>query len=279
MAALRHARGFGRVAALALCCLLAADQDAAARRRTRQGRSPRRARRSANSPASRIRPGRFIFADTRIRAGRLERRSTAGPPTITRPPSRHSWRAAAPSSAARRSRATRGRSIRRWSRCAAAPRRRAARRRARRAGSSRRTSVPLRIAKLEEPNGFLTGYYEPIVQGSRVADRRLQGAALPPAARPRAHGAQAQGRELSQHRPRRAPASRAASTCPISTARRSRTARSRRATSRSLSQGPERRVVHPDPGLGARPAHRRHGCCASTTTRTTAIPTRRSAAS
>ena len=269
MAALRHARGFGRVAALALCCLLAADQDAAARR-TSKAAPPR--------PAPATLAPEFTGKPNPPGPIRLRRnahssrwpgaRSTAGPPTITRPPSRHSWRAAAPWSAARRSRATRGRSIRRWSRSAAAP-----------APPCRSTLSaarrffeenfrPLRIAKLEEPNGFLTGYYEPIVEGSRVPTDEYKVPLYRPAARPRAHGAQAQGRELPQHRPRGAP-HQARQVRALFRSRRDRGRRARDAQSGDLlAQGRRTmRSVHPDPGLGARPAHGRHGCCASTTTR------------
>ena len=41
---------------------------------------------------------------------------------------------------------------------------------------------PVRIAKLGEADGFLTGYYEPIVDGSRVPTDGLHRAALSPAA-------------------------------------------------------------------------------------------------
>ena len=41
---------------------------------------------------------------------------------------------------------------------------------------------PLRITKLGDSAGFLTGYYEPIVDGSRVPNRNLQSPNLPPSA-------------------------------------------------------------------------------------------------
>ena len=41
---------------------------------------------------------------------------------------------------------------------------------------------PLRINKLGDADGFLTGYYEPIIDGSRVPTGRVHGAALSPAA-------------------------------------------------------------------------------------------------
>jgi len=65
MVAVRHARGFGRVAALALCCLLAADEDASARRSHRLKAKP------APAPASEFTgkpnpPGPIRFPDTRF---------------------------------------------------------------------------------------------------------------------------------------------------------------------------------------------------------------------
>ena len=111
------------------------------------------------------------------------------------------------------------------------------------------------------------------------SNRRLQGAALRPAARPRAHGTQAQGGELSEHRPRRAP-HRARQVRAVFRPRANRGWRARDAQSGNrLPEGCERSPVHPDPGLGAHPPAPTARCCASITIRTTAIPTRRSAAS
>ena len=66
MIALRHARTFGRVAAVALCCVLVADQDADARRRVHRTKS-----RHAPTPVSELtgKPnpsGPMRWADTRF---------------------------------------------------------------------------------------------------------------------------------------------------------------------------------------------------------------------
>src|SRR5687767_2767405 len=65
MAAPRHARGFGRVAVLALCCLLGADVDAEARRAHKAKVRP------APAPVSEFTgkpnpPGPMRWADTRF---------------------------------------------------------------------------------------------------------------------------------------------------------------------------------------------------------------------
>src|ERR1044072_8730228 len=67
MAAVRHARGIGRVAVLALCCLLAADDDASARRAHRGKAKPA----PAPAPVSEFLgkptpPGPIRFPDTRF---------------------------------------------------------------------------------------------------------------------------------------------------------------------------------------------------------------------
>ena len=108
---------FGRVAALALCGLLAADEDAAARRAHRRRRSPRRVVSEFTGKPNP--PGPDPASPTRASSRSPGARSTAGPPTIMRPLTRRSCELPRASSAARRPRATRGRSIRRWSRSAA----------------------------------------------------------------------------------------------------------------------------------------------------------------
>ena len=65
MAAVRYARGFGRIAALALCCLLAADEGASARRAHKPKVRP------AAAPVSEFLgkpnpPGPIRFPDTRF---------------------------------------------------------------------------------------------------------------------------------------------------------------------------------------------------------------------
>src|SRR3954470_18102515 len=65
MIALRHARTFGRVAAVALCCVLVADQDADARRvhRTKSRRAPTPVSEFTGKPNP---PGPMRWADTRF---------------------------------------------------------------------------------------------------------------------------------------------------------------------------------------------------------------------
>ena len=92
---------------------------------------------------------------------------------------------------------------------------------------------PVRITKLGDPEGFLTGYYEPIVQGSRFPSPEFP---VPLYRRPR--DLEAPGHkpvaELSQQRQcRSAAATTRASSCRISTAGRSRPARSTASISKS----------------------------------------------
>src|SRR5581483_4811920 len=61
----RHGRGFGRVAALVLCCLLAADVDADARR-AHHLRAPRAAATKSEFTGKPNPPGPLRFADTRL---------------------------------------------------------------------------------------------------------------------------------------------------------------------------------------------------------------------
>ena len=118
---------------------------------------------------------------------------------------------------------------------------------------------PLRINKLGDTDGFLTGYYEPIIDGSRVptgeftaplyrrppnlvvAGWRKLGDAFPSQGR--------QGRP-----PRRPPQDRA-----VLRSRRDRGWRARRlAPGNLLAARSGRRAVRADPGLGADQAGRRH---------------------
>ena len=280
MAALRHARGFGRVAALALCCLLAADQDAAARRAAKREATPAPARSSEftgkPNPPGPIRLRRYAHSSRSPGA-----RSTAGPPTITRPPSRHSWRAAAPWSAApKSSRDTRPVYPALVEVCRRARAAGAARRRARRDSFFEENFRPLRIAKLEEPNGFLTGYYEPIVDGSRVPTDDYK---VPLYGRPRdlvhmgrkrkAESFPNTGRVVRRHRARQVRA--------VFRPRRDRGRRARDAQSRDLlAQGRERRCCS-SRSRARRASGSPDGTAAARQLRraTTAIPTRRSAAS
>ena len=118
---------------------------------------------------------------------------------------------------------------------------------------------PLRISKLGDTDGFLTGYYEPIIEGSRVptgeftaplyrrppnlvvSGRRKLGDAFPEQGR--------QGRP-----PRRPPQDRA-----LLRSRRDRGRRARRlASGNLLAAQPDRRAVRANSGLGADQAGRRH---------------------
>lgn len=164
MAAPRHARRFGRVAALALCCLLAADDDASARR------TPKPSRPAALTPEFTGKPnppGPLRFADTRIEplawseveGWAADDHATAFATFLA------SCRAVVGS--AKVSRDTRPIYPALVSIC----------RRARAAvpldGEASRKFFeenfrPVRISKVDDPNGFLTGYYEPVVEGSRT---------------------------------------------------------------------------------------------------------------
>ena len=163
MAALRHARGFGRVAALALCCLLAADQDAAARRAHRPKAVPRRSQR-IHRQADSARPD--PLRRHALRAGRL-----AGDRRLGRRRSRGRLRDV-PGKLPRRVGSAKGSRDTRpvYPALVEICRRRAPRAARRRGGAQilRGEFPPVRISKIDDPNGFLTGYYEPIVDGSRV---------------------------------------------------------------------------------------------------------------
>jgi membrane-bound lytic murein transglycosylase A len=164
----RHARGFGRVAVLALCCLLGADQDAEARRAHRAKVRP------APPPAPAVEftgkphpPGPIRFPDTRFEPvafsaidGWAADDHAAAFATFLA-----SCRAIVGS--AKTSRDTRPVYLALVETC----------RKARAAGTLSTEPArqffednfrPLRVSKVEDPNGFLTGYYEPIVDGSRV---------------------------------------------------------------------------------------------------------------
>ena len=257
--AFRHARTFGRAAALALCCLLAADQDAEARRahRTKAKRPPpprrdfrihRQAKSARTDPLSRH----------ALRAGEPGARSTAGPPTIMRPPIATflaSCRALVGS--AKGSRDTRPVYPALVEIC----------RKARAAGTLGGEAArkffeenfrPVRVAKSRRSERISHRLLRAGRRRLAHADRRLQGAAVWAAARSRPHGAQAQGGELSEHRPRRAP-DRARQIRAVFRPRANRGWRARDQEARNrLPQGRERSAVHPDPGIGAHPPHRRH---------------------
>src|SRR3954462_3251743 len=166
MGSRRHARGFGRVAALALCCLLAADEDAAARRAV--GARPRPAPVAAPKFTGKSNPpGPIRFADTRFEpvafaaiAGWAADDHAAAFATFLA-----SCRAliggARGSRGARPGHAALG-EICRKARTLAAPDREAARK------FFEENFSAVRVSKIDGPNGFLTGYYEPVVDGSRT---------------------------------------------------------------------------------------------------------------
>ena len=120
---------------------------------------------------------------------------------------------------------------------------------------------PLRISKLGDSDGFLTGYYEPIVEGSRVSDRAIStcrsiagraiSCAVGRGARPTSFPNT--GRKVRPHR------ATAQDRAVLRRAARSRTAR---CDGQHLEicwlRRSDRSAVHPDPGLGARAARGRH---------------------
>src|SRR3954454_21560558 len=167
MIALRHARTFGRVAAVALCCVLVADQDADARRRVHRTKS-----RHAPTPVSELtgKPnpsGPMRWADTRFEPGAwstiegwaADDHAAAFATFFT------SCRALVAS--AKTARDTRPvyaalLEICRKARASGAQRDEAARE------FFEENFAPVRVSKIDDPNGFLTGYYEPVVDGSRA---------------------------------------------------------------------------------------------------------------
>jgi len=164
MARARHARTFGRVAVLALCCVLAADEDAEARRAHRHKGRPAPVSEFLGKPNP---PGPMRWADTRFEPVAWSEID--------------GWaaddHAAAFATFAASCRALIG----------AAKGARDARpvypalvdicRKARGAGTLNAEAARkffeenfrgVRISRLDDPNGFLTGYYEPVVDGSRT---------------------------------------------------------------------------------------------------------------
>jgi membrane-bound lytic murein transglycosylase A len=165
MAVSRHARSFGRVAGIALCCLLAADQDASARRAAKPRPPPAPVVEEYTGKPNP--PGPFIFANTQyepvawqaIDGWAADDHAAAYAAFLS------SCRAVIGSQ--KGSRDTRPVypalvEICRRARAAVPLEADAARR------FFEDNFRPVRISRLEEANGFLTGYYEPIVEGSRV---------------------------------------------------------------------------------------------------------------
>ena len=163
-----RARGLGRAAALALCCLLAADDDAVARRAHRSKAKPAPAPAQVSEFLDKPNPpGPIRFPDTRfepvafsaVDGWAADDHAAAYATFLT------SCRALVGS--AKTSRDTRPvypalleicRKARALGTLAAEP--------ARKFFEDNFRAV--RVGKIEDPNGFLTGYYEPIVDGSRT---------------------------------------------------------------------------------------------------------------
>src|SRR3954471_8671487 len=165
MSMLRHARTLGRVAAVALCCVLVADQDADAHRRVTSHRH-------RSAPPSEFTgkanpPGPIRFPDTRLEPvswsaidGWAADDHAAAFATFSAScralvGSAKSTRDARPVYAALLE-------ICRKARAGGAQNDDAARK------FFEENFAPVRVSKIDDPNGFLTGYYEPVVDGSRV---------------------------------------------------------------------------------------------------------------
>ena len=166
MATLRHARTFGRVAALALCCVLVADEDAEARRahRAKVKLPPAPVSEFMNKPNP---PGPVRWADTRLEPVAWDTIDgwAADDHAAALVTFQASCRALI--GGAKGSRDTRAfypalLEICRKARTTGALSGEAARK------FFEENFRAVRVSKLEDPNGFLTGYYEPVVDGSRT---------------------------------------------------------------------------------------------------------------
>jgi membrane-bound lytic murein transglycosylase A len=158
------AQAFGRVAALALCCLLYADEDAAARRAHRTKARPAPVSEFTGKPNP---PGPIRFPDTRFEPVAWSEIDgwTADDHAAAFTTFLASCRPLIGS--AKTSRDTRPVHPALVEIC----------RKARAAGTLASEAArkffednfkPVRISRIDDPSGFLTGYYEPIVEGSRV---------------------------------------------------------------------------------------------------------------
>jgi len=166
MAKLRHARSFGRVAVLALCCVLVADQDADARR------AHRAKLRHAPAPISEFTgkpnpPGPVRFPDTRFEPVAWEAIDGWVADDHAAAFATFSASCRALIGGAKGSRDTRPVYRPLLEIC----------QRARGAGALKDEAArkffeenfrAVRVSRIDDPNGFLTGYYEPVVDGSRV---------------------------------------------------------------------------------------------------------------
>ncbi len=118
---------------------------------------------------------------------------------------------------------------------------------------------PVRIAKLGETPGLLTGYYEPIVDGSRFPNPEFPRPALSAAARSGDRRADAAAGASLPNRGKvgRRNAKNEFEPYHDRAAIEDGALDGQQARDR-LAEGPVRGAVHPDPGLGARAAGRRH---------------------
>src|SRR5215210_3927910 len=166
MAAWRHARGLGRVAVLTLCCLLVADDDAEARRahRAKLKLPPAPVSEFMNKPNP---PGPMRWADTRFEPVAWE--AIDGWAADDHAAAFAAFLASCRPivGSAKTSRDTRPVYPALVEIC----------RKARGAGTLNAEAArkffeenfrAVRVSKLDDPNGYLTGYYEPVVEGSRT---------------------------------------------------------------------------------------------------------------
>jgi membrane-bound lytic murein transglycosylase A len=166
MASWRHARGLGRVAVLTLCCLLVADEDAEARRahRGRVKAPPAPVSEFLNKPNP---PGPMRWADTRFEpvawdaidgwaaddhAAAFATFLASCRPLVASAKTSRDTRPVYPALV----------EICRKARAGSAPSGETARK------FFEENFRAVRVSKLDDPNGFLTGYYEPVVDGSRT---------------------------------------------------------------------------------------------------------------
>jgi len=166
MIALRHARTFGRVAAVALCCVLVADQDADARRMrwAKWRRPPAPLAEFTGKPNP---PGPMRWPDTRFEPVAFS--ALDGWATDDHAAAFTTFVAScrALTGSAKTARDTRPVHAALLEVC----------RKARASGAHDDAAArkffeehfaPVRVSRLDDPNGFLTGYYEPVVDGSRT---------------------------------------------------------------------------------------------------------------
>jgi membrane-bound lytic murein transglycosylase A len=164
MSRLRHARTFGRVAVIALCAVLVADQDADARRahHAKHRRAPEAEYLGKPNPQ-----GPFRFPDTRFEP--VAWRAIDGWAADDHAAAFKTFLAScrALTASARAARDTRPvypalLDICRKARASGAQTADGARK------FFEENFAPVRVSKIDDPNGFLTGYYEPVVEGSRT---------------------------------------------------------------------------------------------------------------